>query len=319
MSLVITSQPLLSYFYGLLYFLSFLFLFLLDSPLYVWVCIEVIIIFLVSLALIFTSYKSFLPSFMQYFVLQTFASFVLLFCIASPLVSSFIMFYLTAAIFYVAFIVKLALFPFFWWYISILKDLPFWLLFLIIVPQKLPLPLLFFFILSELPSIPSFVTYFITFLSCRILLSSIISFSSNDLRSALIFSSLGSSCWICLGILSGLSVFILYYSAYIIIIVLLVISLTNSSSSFHSSIFSISKPSQHNFSISLFYFLNCFCWLRLSGLPPFPVFFVKMLIVFRILSVFSLSVSRLVVFLFLLASFIYLFIYARVIFSILFK
>jgi formate hydrogenlyase subunit 3/multisubunit Na+/H+ antiporter MnhD subunit len=316
MSFVLPPQPLLTYLYGCIYVFSFLFLFMLDRPLYVWVSIEVIIVFLVAMVLISSAYKSFLTSFIQYFVLQTFASFILLFCIVCPSSSSLIMCYFCTCIFYVALIIKLALFPFFWWYTTILIIMPFWILFFIMVPQKLPIPLLFFFLVTEHPSISYFLSYFTLFLSCRIFLSSVLSISSNDLRSSLIMSSLGSSCWISLSILAGFYVFFIYYITYLVIMVLLLVSLTVSNN--HAKFTPHYRASSSLYlSSSWSYFIRCFSWLNLSGLPPFPVFFSKLLVVFSILSAFSIYISSVVVFIFLFASFIYLFIYARVLFSIL--
>lgn len=209
----------------------------------VWILIELLI--LLFLGISYTILSHGFSSLMQYFLIQTLASFSILF-----------FFLLSFTLFYsFSFFLKLAMFPFFSWFLNIVSRFPNRLFFLRRTFHKIP-PFYLIYITSELFSLSArfFSILSSIFVSCLIMLF------LSDLRLLLIVSSVGNNSWFFLSLLQSWDFFSAFFLTYSI--------------TFFLSLFFLKS---YFLSPSVFLILSI---LALSGLPPFPLFFLKSYLVF---------------------------------------
>ena len=240
----------------------------------IWILIELIM--LLFLGISYTLFSSSFSSLILYFLIQTLASF----SIFSFYILNFYTFYTFSII------LKLAMFPFHSWFLSIIIRFPNRLLLLSITFHKIP-PLYLLIATYYIISIPILWISIV----CSIAVSRIVILAVSDFRLLLVSSSIGNNSWFILAITKSYFLFSIFFIAYSLSLLALILF-------FHSSsnpLIPVSFP----FLISV--------W-SLSGLPPFPLFFFKSAIIF--LS-FSLSFSFLF---FLVLSSLVLRAYARSIF-----
>ena len=227
----------------------------------IWILIELMI--LVFLGISYTVLTSSFSSIMQYFLIQTLASF-----------SIFIFYFLSSPVFYtLAFLIKLAMFPFFSWFLSLVNRFPNILLILSSTFHKLP-P--FYLMLTTLSTLSISLIIFSAILS--LLVSSFVMLSLSDLRLLIIASSIGNNAWFFLALCQGIHLFALFFFLYSVSFCA-VILFFRASSTLHGSV----SPS----------FIILF--LSLSGFPPFPLFFAKAYVIF---TSFAISYSILLLLLF---------------------
>lgn len=242
-------------------FLSLYFLFLvvlssLSSFVSYWVVIEFMILLLIGLS--FTIFTHRFSSLMSYFIIQTIASFNLL-----------IFFYLGLyEAFMISLFLKLSVFPFSSWYPSVVYRFPNFILLLVRTVHKLPpLLLLLLFPLSFSWSL------FFTILRTNLLLSSFFMLNLSDIRMLLLVSSVGNNSWILAASQLTLPVFLLYFVVYSIRL-FVVLTQFNSLSKPSLSLVSSQTSSPLSLSLSL---------LNLAGLPPLPLFFCKIVVIYYML------------------------------------
>lgn len=259
--------------YSFLYFsfyLTFLFSLLqISNFYYYWVIIEVLMLLFIGLA-----YSFMVSSYSQlilYFLIQTIASFLIL------------VFYLyDLPIFLtVAFILKLSIFPFFMWYINVIYRLPNFIFWLASTLHKVPpIMILKIFIFNLDPTLLWVSIVFTT------LVAGVIMLSMFDFRILLVLSSIGNNSWLLLSQISHIILFVVYMVVYRLSLFLVLRRFGGLSKlSFVKNL----SFSNRNFS---------FWVLTLSGMPPFPLFYLKILVVFVLF--YSLRVNYLFV-LFLLS------------------
>ncbi len=298
--------PLAIYLYTYFYSLGLIYTVMVDSAVNIWVGIEIIIFFLIALV----SSESFsqfrLLKAIQYFVLQTLASFIIL---CSLVVSSY--FFLTSPVFMifigVAIFVKIAMFPFFYWYFDFTYSLPPFIFFLVLGPQKLAPCIIYLAISTEL--IPCWDTFLVPFLVVLSLVTSVIlSITSIDVRSLLIWSSLANTSWIVLSLYAGELVFILYYWVYLFILFIFCYGMYVGETWIsrlprHTSPYLISSWGTR---------LQSFSIITITGMPPFPMFFSKFVVIYSILQFTSLNTYLgFTCVIFVLCSFVILLMYVR--------
>lgn len=141
-------------------------------------------------------------------------------------------------------------------------------MFLALTFQKLPILIILIFF-----NILVVIDLFVVRTLFRILLSSALILTSNDLRTLLLSSSVGNSGWFVLSALSGDSVLFTFFLLYRSITFILLSFLKSFSGSSY-----------------IRFFVIVFSLLSLSGFPPFPIFFTKMYILLSVFSDFSFFV-----------------------------
>jgi len=184
---------------------------------------------------------------MGYFFTQSLASFLLLlsYVFARPM-------WLTFAV-----VLKLGLFPFMLWFFHAVLSFPNSLFLLVATLHKLPVLL----ILLQFRLPLQFTFLWISFL-LTLSLSGVMMVQRLDLRILLVASSVGNNAWLLLAQQAGVSYLIAFFCLYVLSLSGVVLSLGASYGS----------PKQPGIltSVSL---------LSLSALPPFPLFFIKLGIV----------------------------------------
>ena len=258
-----------TFIFFIVYLLFTLSLFIINNFYFYWAVIELLILIFMGIryTLFFRTYSQLIV----YFLIQVVYSFsILIFYVYSiPL-------FLT-----ISFLIKLAIFPFFFWYITLIYRFPNFVFWLSTTLHKIP-PLLMMKIFS-LPltfDVLWFSILLTTFVSGLVIVSLV------DLRIVLVLSSVGNNSWLVLSQFSRFSIFLSFIFFYSLGLLYLV-SLWGSSRKilFSFDLVSVSNP-------------LTFWVLFISGLPPFPIFYLKMLIVFSYLNLMGINYLFLV-FLFL--------------------
>ena len=239
-----------SFLLSLLYFLLLLSLFSLFSPIFFWLVIELLM--LVFIGLSYSVFSNSFSSLILYFLIQTVASF-------SVLLSYLYSFNFLLC---VSFMLKLSMFPFHLWFLSVVYRFPRFILFLSSSFHKLPI---FLFSLNFSFSFSSFCA--LSSILISVLLSSLFMLSVVDFRMLILSSSLGNNSWLFIASLSGFYCFFTFFVLYSLFLFLLLFSFS-----------SFSKPVKTNRYIYLFIPLLLVC---LSGLPPLPLFYPKLFILYQ--------------------------------------
>jgi hypothetical protein len=231
---------------------------------FVWIFIEFRTLIFIGL-----SYTLFVNSFSQlisYFLIQALAGLGFLFGYVSGL--SFIF---TFSIF-----LKLGMFPFSFWFVNLIYRFPGFIFWLSSTLQKLPM-----FYLISFFNLPLNFNLLYSRLLLSVFFRGLLIIYTVDFRSLLVFSSIGNNSWFFmsrfLNFLS-FSLFFLFYSLFLIFALFV-----------FSNIYKFSKTNLNTTYQFSFYILS------LSGLPPFPLFFVKIFVIYSLF--FSMASSFLVVFL----------------------
>lgn len=238
-----------------IYSLFFLFLFSRPNFILFWVYIEFIILIFIGMS--YTMFSNNFSSLMLYFLVQTVASFrIFLFYL-----------YPHPVLLPLSFFLKLSMFPFHFWFLNICYRFPNFVLFLSSSLHKLPVFLIIMFFSPSINGSLSLVSVIVTvFISgCMMLVAS-------DFRSVLLSSSVGNNSWFMLSSFVDLFSFILFFAFYSFFLYLLVREFST-----------FTKPSLTKFSKGYFSFLLYVVFIR--GLPPFPIFFAKMYIIFSLFAV----------------------------------
>lgn len=249
-----------TFLFSLLYLSLTLIIISLDNFFAYWVIIE-----LRTLVFIGVSYSSFKNNFrilLVFFIIQTISAFrLLLFFIAS-----------SALGFTFSLLIKLAMFPYHFWYFSLVPSFPNFALFFSMTIFKIPS-------IYILRSFSHLLSYEILFLSSilTIMVGGFIMVFRNDLRLIVVGSSIANNTWFVFSQLSRRFIFILYFSLYYIFLYMVFTKFSN--------LFSFS--SQNTYFMKNY--LVIFSLVTISGLPPFPLFYVKMLIVLQLISNLSLA------------------------------
>jgi NADH:ubiquinone oxidoreductase subunit 2 (subunit N) len=160
---------------------------------------------------------------------------------------------------------KIGLFPFFLWFLNSVYGLPNFIFFLVNTLQKLPILLMFFFFFNLLSLDIVWFSIFFT-----IIFAGFMSLNCLDFRALLLVSSVINNSWILMSQMVSFAVFCLFFFFYSLNFYLL----------FH---YFGSFIKLNIFYFSSFQSTPYFFFLLLvsfSGLPPFPIFFLKLLTVY---------------------------------------
>lgn len=243
-----------SFFFFSTYLLFLFSLFTISNFYYYWLIMEIIILLFIGL-----SYTLFISSYSQlmvYFLIQAISSFLIL------------VFYIYSIPVFITFaiLMKLSMFPFFMWYINVIYRFPNFIFWVARTVHKIPVMVI---IKSFCVSIDMSVLWVSIILTT--LIRGIIILSVLDFRIVLVLSSVGNNSWFILSQITNTFVFLAFILIYSFSLFYILSRFKN-----------MSKPS----SVSSFYsssYTVRFWVLSLSGMPPFPVFYVKILIIVRLL------------------------------------
>lgn len=243
-----------SFFFSSLYVLLLFFMFSVSNFYFFWLLIEIRTLVFIGIG--YSIYKNNFSQLLLFFIIQTIAAFTILvfYLINMPSVIS------------IAFLLKLAMFPFYFWYFDLVYMFPNFLFFFSSTLFKVPsLILLLYFVESFYLNIIIISSVF------TIISGSIMIMYANDFRFILLASSVANNSWFVFSQIVDLVFFIMYLIVYSFFLLLSLFSLHNLFTS------SLIKSSADSVKVSLLFPL-----LVLSGIPPFPLFFIKMLIVLNL-------------------------------------
>lgn len=244
--------------YSFIFFSTYLFFLLsllrVNNFYYFWVIIEIIILLFIGL-----SYTLFIRSYSQlmiYFLIQALSSFlVLIFYVYNlPLLLTF------------AFLMKLSIFPFFMWYINLMYRFPNFIFWLARTLHKVPAIQIIIAFSLPLDLNVLWVSILLTTLIRGVIMLSVI-----DFRIVLVLSSIGNNSWFLLRQITNIFCFYFFVGIYSLSIFYLLLNFNGLSKPVLSSRI---NPSSYSLS---------FWVLSLSGIPPFPVFYSKILVIIRLL------------------------------------
>lgn len=243
------------------FYILFLFsLFTIGSFYYFWVVIEILMLLFIGL-----SYTLFVNSYSQlmlYFLIQALSSFSLL--------VSYV--YYSRLFITLSFILKLSMFPFFMWYLNVAYRFPNFILWVASTLHKLP-PML----IIKVFSLPIFGDLLWLSILFTLFVRGVMILAVLDFRIVLVLSSIGNNSWFVLSQIVRLTVFlgfVFFYSLSLFIVL--------------SQFSSLSKPISQSRLFLSSYTLS-FWVLSLSGMPPFPMFYFKVLVIFTFLTSFGLN------------------------------
>nr|QHN89963.1 NADH dehydrogenase subunit 2 [Brachionus calyciflorus] len=221
---------------------------------YYWSVMELMMLLFMGLS--YTLFVSSYSQLMVYFLIQTLSSFMLLVFYIYNLPSLLTM----------AFLMKLSMFPFFMWYINLIYKFPNFMLWLASTLHKLPPMLMIKLFSLELNTNILWLSIVLTVLFSGVMMLMVL-----DLRLLLVLSSIGNNSWFLLSQMVNMFVFLFFLVIYSFSLFFLL-----------NSFKGMSKPSLVSSMSSNPYALTLWV-LSISGMPPFPVFFGKMLVILSLL------------------------------------
>lgn len=255
-----------TFLYLVFYFMFLSTFFISTGFLWCWLAIEILILLFIGIS--YTLFGNSFSSLLVYFLVQVFSSFSLL----------IFYIYRIPLLFTLSIMLKLSLFPFHSWFISSVYSFPNFMLYIASTFHKVPIFLILMFYSLPINYLVLWSSILFTFL-----VSGFLILSTNDFRLLLVLSSVGNNSWLLLSSFSGINTFIIYTFIYFISLFILFFTLGSSSKPF---VFR-----SHSDSSSVLALILVF--ISLTGLPPFPLFFSKMYIVYRIFTGRQISSSLL--------------------------
>lgn len=212
---------------------------------------------LLFMGVIFTIFMNSYSQLITYFLVQTLASFLILISLILNMDD----------IFTIALFLKLSIFPFISWYINVLYRFPNFPFFLAGTLHKLPVILILYQFNLHLSH-----TFFWLCILLTTLCSGLIMLRVVDLRLMLILSSIGNNSWFLVASISGFYIFLLFLFIYSLNLFLILFML-----GYFTKLqvvgFGLHSYSNYNPVILL---------TSISGLPPFPLFFIKIIVIYSL-------------------------------------
>jgi len=237
-------------------------LLLLSTPTFFssWLFIEFII--LIFLGLSYSTFQNSLSNLITFFLIQTLAS-----------LSIFISFTLNLSILLsISVLLKLSMFPVHIWFMSVAYRFPTLILFLISTIHKLPV----FYIISTFVYFDNFTLHLLFFsIVISLLVSGLTICTISDSRLLLVTSSIGNNTWFLLSRIVSLSFFLIFLAIYTIFL--------------YSTFSTFSYQSNPIPNKSYLFSLNI---VLLSALPPSPLFFLKLYLLYLIITMFETPVTN---------------------------
>lgn len=238
-----------SFFFFILYILFNFLLFFINSFFIFWFIIELATLTFVGFG--YSVFKNIFSYLILFFILQSVSS-----------IGIFIGFYTTLSfILSFFFLIKLSMFPFFFWFPALIVFFPNISLFTALTVFKIPPFLMIYTFSAAFSNIIIICSSVLT-----LIVGGIYIYFSNDLRFILISSSVANNSWFYLSTLRSLAtftVFWLFYSSFLFLFFVFIGTNYKQSFSFFDRL------------VFLLYILL----ILLSGFPPSPLFFIKVYII----------------------------------------
>lgn len=217
---------------------------------------------LLFIGLSYTLFVSSYSHLMSYFMIQALSSFIILLAYV----------YDSTLIITISIFLKLSIFPFFSWYINVMYRFPNFILWLGRTAHKLPVMILLMNFNIQLDQSFLWSSILIT-----TLIRGLIIMTVADLRMLLVLSSVGNNSWMLLGYLTSLFTFLFFFIIYSFSLFIIFTCFKGMSKvSLHSSF----QPTPYKLSLYV---------LFISGIPPFPLFYAKILLIYSLLDVYGLN------------------------------
>lgn len=210
---------------------------------------------LVFMGLAFRIFRRGYSQLISYFLIQALASLIIL--------VSYI--YNSSFFFTFGLIIKLSIFPFHFWFINLILRFSNFILWLTISLHKIPAVLIVYNFRIYLN-----LNLFILTLIISVFLRGVMIMRANNLRYLLVLASVGNNGWFILAQYVRLSFFLLFVTFYTFLLFV-----TFYTFSFYSKEVFLYSHLKHLLSLLV---------LRISGLPPFPLFFFKLYLIFSLIS-----------------------------------
>lgn len=243
--MVILFSP-YSFVFILCYFMFIFSLLMVDNFYYYWGVIELLILLFMGVS--YTLFVSSYSQLMTYFLLQALSSFLILIFYLYNLDT-----FLT-----LAFLLKLSMFPFFTWYVNLIYRFPNFIFWLARTLHKVPAMLII-----KVFSLSLNISFLWVSIIATVLLRGVMILSVVDFRIVLVLSSIGNNSWFILSQIVNTFVFFIFIFTYRLSLYFVITSFGG-----------LSKFSFVFNRVNLSYFLS-FWVLSLSGIPPFPLFYLK--------------------------------------------
>lgn len=250
-----------SFFFFSFYLFFLISLFRLGNFYYYWGAIELMMLLFIGLR-----YTTFINSYSQlimYFLIQAISSFSILVAYIYSLE-----FLMTIRV-----LLKLSMFPFFMWYLNIVYRFPNFIFWLARTLHKVPVMLMLKVFSLRLNLNVLWVSIVLTTLFRGLMILRVV-----DFRLVLVLSSVGNNSWLVLSQMTSLVVFLLFIVFYRLRLFFLI-----------SRFYSLSKPSLSLSFGSISPYKVSFWVLSLSGMPPFPLFYAKILVILNLLLSYNLN------------------------------
>lgn len=253
-AIVFISFTPFSFLFLSLYFIFLVFLTSCSNFIIFWVFIELMILIFMGVA--YTLFSNNFSSLMIYFLVQTISSFRILVFYLFPRPFLFTLFVF----------LKLSIFPFHFWFLNICYRFPNFILYLSSSFHKIPVFLIFLIFNPPFHFWLSSVSICLT-----VFLSGLLILSSLDTRAVIVSSSIGNNSWFLLSSMVDFFIFFLFVIFYSLFLFFLFFHFYNLTK------FSPSSLERSNFS---------FFWsvLFIRGLPPFPLFYIKLFLLLTIVA-----------------------------------
>ena len=164
-------------------------------------------------------------------------------------------------------IIKLGVWPINHWYLTCIYTQPRILFIIILTLHKLPVFNLFVIYTNYIRTSLNFgvLLIFMVMLVLNLLISSLIILRASEIKSLILYSSLGSSSWVLISLASSGLIFWTFYFLYSLLVFLLVNNINLTDLNFRV----------HNYISTIYLFV-------IAGLPPLPIFFIKLIIIWSV-------------------------------------
>lgn len=259
--MVFFSTPFTFVFVGLYLFLLIFMFSTIDFYFY-WLFIEIRT--LVFMGVGYSIYKNNFSQLLLFFIIQTIAAFFILVFYVYEVNSG-----LSASL-----LLKLSMFPFYFWYFDLVSMFPNFLFFFSRTVFKIPSILIFSYFMDFF-----YIPIIILRSVLTILLGSVVIVFSNDFRFILLASSVANNSWFIFSQITGLFFFSVYLTIYSFFLFLRINSMSNLFTS------SLVKSLSNRLKMKL-----VIPFIVLSGMPPFPLFFIKVFVIINLILSYSLGV-----------------------------
>nr|YP_006576073.1 NADH dehydrogenase subunit 2 [Membranipora grandicella]AEH99602.1 NADH dehydrogenase subunit 2 [Membranipora grandicella] len=200
----------------------------------------------------------------KYFILQSSGSILFL----AGLITS------NSSLFMSGLLMKLGLFPFFFWVPSVLKSISWAGILMLTTLQKLPA--MGVLISPPLPLQTNFM-FMVSVIS--ILISSILGFNQSNIRMLMAYSSISQTAYMLISLMTSAKLFLLYFFNYLITMSLLIYIINKNNVSTMEDL-----SDEFSGTMNLLF-------MNLMGMPPFPMFFMKMFLLFSVMNLNQYPVS----------------------------